>query len=74
MKLESFVEKKKRNWQRENNMNDKEFMDKIRFLVEIIKHYESRVNETDDYVINEQFGKLIKKYRIELENLLFGNI
>ena len=74
MKLESFVEKKKRNWQRENNMNDKEFMDKIRFLVEIIKHYESRVNETDDYVINEQFGKLIKKYRSELENLLFRNI
>jgi hypothetical protein len=55
-------------------MNDKEFMDKIRELVETIKHYESRVNETDDYVINEQFSNLIKGYRIELENLLFGNI
>jgi hypothetical protein len=55
-------------------MNDKQFMDKIRELVETIKHYESRVNETDDYVINEQFGKLIKCYRSELENLLFENI
>jgi hypothetical protein len=55
-------------------MNDKEFMDKIRELVETIKHYESRVNETDDYVINEQFGKIINGYRSELENLLFGNI
>jgi hypothetical protein len=55
-------------------MNDKEFMDKIRALVETIKHYESRVSETDDYVINEQFKKIIKNYRSELENLLFGNI
>jgi hypothetical protein len=60
--------------EKENNMNDKEFMDKIRELVETIKHYESRVNETDDYVINEQFGKIINGYRSELENLLFGNI
>jgi hypothetical protein len=58
----------------ENNMNDKDFLYNIRAFVETIKHYESRVNETDDYVINEQFIKLIKHYRSELENLLFGNI
>jgi hypothetical protein len=55
-------------------MNDKDFMDKIRALVRTIKHYQFVVNEINDCKINEQFGKLIKGYRIELENLLFGNI
>jgi hypothetical protein len=57
-----------------NNMNDKEFMDKIRALVRTIKHYKFIVNEINDCKINKQFGKMIKRYRSELENLLFGNI
>jgi hypothetical protein len=55
-------------------MNDKEFMDKIRALVETIKHYDSTFNELPNRKMKLARKKLIVKYRSELENLLFGNI
>jgi hypothetical protein len=55
--------------EKENNMNDKEFMDKIRELVETIKFY-----ETTETLGQNEIKSLLKKYRSELENLLFGNI
>jgi hypothetical protein len=54
---------------KENNMNDKEFMDKIRELVETIKFY-----ETTETLGQNEIKSLLKHYRSELENLLFGNI
>jgi hypothetical protein len=60
--------------EKENNMNDKEFMDKIRELVETIKHYETTCDELPTKKLKFYRKKLIKKYRSELENLLFGNI
>jgi predicted XRE-type DNA-binding protein len=50
-------------------MNDKEFMDKIRELVETIKFY-----ETTETLGQNEIKSLLKHYRSELENLLFGNI
>jgi hypothetical protein len=46
-------------------MNDNELLDTIRELVQLIKHYET---------MEKPNIELIKKYRSELENLLFGNI
>ena len=55
-------------------MNDKEFMDKIRELVETIKHYESTCDELPTKKLKFYRKKLIVKYRTELNDLLFGNI
>jgi hypothetical protein len=60
--------------QRENNMNDKEFMDKVRDLVVMIKHYESTYDELPIRKTKANRKKLIVKYRTELNDLLFGNI
>jgi hypothetical protein len=65
---------KKTKQQRENNMNDKELMDKIRYLVVIIKHYESTYDELPTRKTKANRKKLIVKYRNDLQNLLFGNI
>jgi hypothetical protein len=55
-------------------MNDKEFMDKIRDLVVMIKHYESTYDELPTRKTKANRKKLIVKYRTELNDLLFGNI
>ena len=59
---------------KENNMNDKEFLDKIRGLVEMIKHYESTYNELPTKKLKIYRKEIIVKYRTELNDLLFGNI
>jgi hypothetical protein len=55
-------------------MNDKEFMDKVRDLVVMIKHYESTYDELPTRKTKANRKKLIVKYRNDLQNLLFGNI
>jgi hypothetical protein len=55
-------------------MNDKQFMEKIRELVETIKHYESTCDELPTKKLKFYRKKLIVKYRTELNDLLFGNI
>jgi hypothetical protein len=56
----------------ENNMNDKEFMDKIRELVENIKILESKFDWESALTIDEK--EKLKLLRQELNNLLFGYI
>jgi hypothetical protein len=58
--------------EKENNMNDKEFMDKIRELVENIKILESKFDWEGALTIDEK--EKLKLLRQELNNLLFGNI
>ena len=53
-------------------MNDKEFMDKIRELVENIKILESKFDWEGALTIDEK--EKLKLLRQELNNLLFGHI
>jgi hypothetical protein len=53
-------------------MNDKEFMDKIRELVENIKILESKFDWESALTIDEK--EKLKLLRQELNNLLFGYI
>jgi hypothetical protein len=53
-------------------MNDKEFMDKIRTLVENIKILESKFDWESALTIDEK--EKLKLLRQELNNLLFGYI
>ena len=53
-------------------MNDKQFMDKIRELVENIKILESKFDWESALTIDEK--EKLKLLRQELNNLLFGNI
>ena len=50
-------------------MDDKELLEKIKELVITIKFY-----ETNDNLPKSEIDLVVKRYRSELENLLFGNI
>lgn len=55
-------------------MSDQELLKQIKDLVLLIKHYESTYDELPTRKLKSNRKKLILKHRIQLNDLLFGNI